>query len=161
MREADLPAEHSEAQEEARFSRPDADPRWSKRAQEPPAARPRPFVGLTRPVRGHETFRDLARSPVRRHGALSVRFVGPDDSTLCGPDVGSPRVSYAIGGKVGSAPTRNRIRRRLRAIVADHDHLLVPGGAYLIGVGPPAVKLSFAQLREALIPLLERARSSR
>ena len=49
-------------------------PRGTRRAQDAPPARPRPAVGLIWRVRGHATFRDLARAPVRRHGALSARL---------------------------------------------------------------------------------------
>ena len=68
---------------------------------------------------------------------------------LAGP--GTPRVAYAIGRRVGPAVTRNRIKRRLRAIVAERDRREpLPSGAYLISVGPAAATSSFAELTEHL-----------
>lgn len=61
-----------------------------------------------------------------------------------------PRVAYSVGKRVGPAVVRNRVKRRLRAIVADlaaPTGTLPPGpGAYLISVGPAAATLSYAQL---------------
>jgi ribonuclease P protein component len=57
---------------------------------------------------------------------------------------------------VGSAPTRNRLRRRLRAVVRDQAPRLAPG-AYLLGAGPAAVSLTPAELRATLAELLAAA----
>lgn len=69
------------------------------------------------------------------------------------PD-GPPRVAYTIGKRVGGAVVRNRLRRRLRALVAE----LAPGlrpGAYLIGTSPEAVPLSHLELRSHLSEALK------
>jgi ribonuclease P protein component len=55
-------------------------------------------------------------------------------------------VAYAIGRRVGGAVVRNRLRRRLRAIVAELAPELVPG-AYLVGAAPEAASLSFGELK--------------
>ncbi len=62
-------------------------------------------------------------------------------------DSGPPRVAYAVGRRAGGAVTRNRIRRRLRAVVRDEAALLEPACAYLISVGPAAMKTPFSELR--------------
>jgi ribonuclease P protein component len=49
--------------------------------------------------------------------------------------------------------TRNRLRRRLRAIVADLAPTLRPG-TYLIGVDPTAVTLDHGDLRRTLCTVL-------
>ncbi len=58
-----------------------------------------------------------------------------------------PRVAYVVGRRVGSAVERNRVRRRLRAIVRDiaADPGLAPG-AYLIGASSDAVTSTYAQI---------------
>ncbi len=66
------------------------------------------------------------------------------------PD-GPARVGYAIGKRVGGAVVRNRLRRRLRAILSQ---LPVPGGAYLISVRPEAVHLTTSDLEEHLTSVL-------
>jgi ribonuclease P protein component len=60
------------------------------------------------------------------------------------PDV---RVAFAVGRPVGSAVARNRLRRRLRALLAE---LQPPAGSYLIAAGPGAATSTFADLRDEL-----------
>ncbi|CAN5648935.1 hypothetical protein BH20ACT1_BH20ACT1_04400 [soil metagenome] len=94
-------------------------------------------------VRDRATFTQLRRQGRRaRSGPLTVTW-------LPGPRTQPPRVAYAIRRAVGPAVVRNRIRRRLRALVAEHAGELVPG-AYLIGVSPAAANVSFATLRSSL-----------
>lgn len=64
-------------------------------------------------------------------------------------DDGPVRVAFAIGRTVGGAVVRNRLRRRLRAILLDaiRSSQRIPPGAYLVGVRPEATTLSFAELR--------------
>jgi ribonuclease P protein component len=85
--------------------------------------------------------RDGRRS---RHGALTL-------TTLPAEPGDHVRVGYSIGRAVGPAVTRNRVRRRLRAIVRSID--LTPG-AYLIGAGPAAANASFHDLETALRSLV-------
>jgi ribonuclease P protein component len=65
-------------------------------------------------------------------------------------------VAYAIGRRVGTAVTRNRLRRRLRAIVAEAASSL-PSGAYVVRAGPEAAELDFDELRMAMGRALEQA----
>jgi ribonuclease P protein component len=76
-----------------------------------------------------------------------VRAGAPTDEAAA-PSV---RVAYAIGKAVGGAVARNRLRRRLRALVdeADRDGALTPG-LYLIGARPGSVDESFDGLRHHL-----------
>ncbi|MBJ7514013.1 MAG: ribonuclease P protein component [Acidimicrobiia bacterium] len=94
-------------------------------------------------IRDHATFVAFARSPSRRSGAISVRRIG-------GSAESPPRVAYALGKRVGDAPTRNRLRRRLRAAVRELDSELVGGSAYLIAARPEAVLMSKTQIEVAL-----------
>jgi ribonuclease P protein component len=55
-----------------------------------------------------------------------------------------PRVAYAIGKRVGGAVERNRVRRRLRNVMADLDPA---PGRYLIRVAPGGSELSFLDLK--------------
>jgi ribonuclease P protein component len=88
-------------------------------------------------VRDRHTFDALRREGTRhRSGPVSV-------TVLRDPATSSTRVAYAINRAVGGAVNRNRLRRRLRAIVRAAE--LAPG-AYLISVSPPAALLSFDEL---------------
>jgi len=57
------------------------------------------------------------------------------------------QVAFAINRAVGNAVTRNRLRRRLRAVLADME---LPSGLYLIGCRPMASELTFEQIRHTL-----------
>jgi len=72
------------------------------------------------------------------------------------PTASPPRVAFAIGRAVGPAVTRNRVRRRLRVLLAA-DRAWPPGW-YLIGARPAIAERPFdalgtevAQLRSAII----------
>lgn len=68
-------------------------------------------------------------------------------------------VGYAIGRKVGNAVERNRLRRRIRAALGQHEAQL-PAGRYLIGVSPRPTQPSWHEVQQAVDRLL-RALSSR
>ena len=69
-----------------------------------------------------------------------------------GVAAGEPaRVAFAIGRRVGGAVERNRLRRRLRAALAETE--LAPG-SYLVSAGPEAAHLSGAELRSTLTDAL-------
>lgn len=83
-------------------------------------------------------FAALTRSRTRVHeGPVTVSWVPGDPGE-------PPRVAYAISRRVGGAVVRNRLRRRLRAIVATAD---TAPGAYLVRVTPAAATLPFPELQ--------------
>ena len=65
-------------------------------------------------------------------------------------------MAFSLGRALGPATIRNRLRRRLRAILREQQSTL-PGGMLLIGANPRAVELTFEQLRRELEQLLEKA----
>jgi ribonuclease P protein component len=92
-----------------------------------------------------------------RRGALSVTFVAEDSA-------GASRVAYAIGRRVGTAVVRNRLRRRLRAIVADLARSrpdLLPGGALVISAGADASGRNPDELKSDVVRLLDALRTRR
>ena len=67
------------------------------------------------------------------------------------------RVAFAISRSVGGAVVRNRIRRRIQAVLRDLDREtedLPPPGDLLIRVTAPLDGWSHAQLRSTMIDLL-------
>ena len=91
-------------------------------------------------VRDRATFAALRTGRRGHAGPVRVTWL---------PEPGSdrpPRVAFAVGRRVGPAVARNRVRRRLRAAVAElAAHL--EAGAYLVAYrGTPA--MPFAELRE-------------
>lgn len=70
---------------------------------------------------------------------------------------GSSQVGFSVGKKVGNAVVRNRVKRRLRAIVADLLPELVPDHRLVFGVRGRAAQASYSELAGAVVRVLERA----
>jgi ribonuclease P protein component len=65
-----------------------------------------------------------------------------------------PRTGFVVSRAVGNAVTRNRVKRRLRALVRERD---LPSGALLVVRAlPPAARASFPELRSDLARCLTR-----
>ncbi len=64
-----------------------------------------------------------------------------------------PRLAFAIGRACGPAVARNRLRRRLRSLVAGDP---LPPGWYLIGATPAATASSYGELQFDLTELRRR-----
>jgi ribonuclease P protein component len=91
-------------------------------------------------IRDRATFEALRHRGRRsRRGHITVTFVAIGEH-------GEPRVAYAVGKRVGGAVVRNRLRRRLQAVVADITGSLDPG-AYLVAAGREAVGLPYDDLK--------------
>jgi ribonuclease P protein component len=71
-------------------------------------------------------------------------------------------VAFSISRAYGPAVRRNRLRRRLRALLADLDrHQPLPTGMLLISARPQLDhELTFDQVRTDLTDLIERVRAS-
>lgn len=67
------------------------------------------------------------------------------------------RVGYTISRKVGNAVVRNRVRRRMREVIRNHRDVLNPGYDHVIIAFPRAARLTFANLQEELLCLLNKA----
>jgi len=106
-------------------------------------------------LRERSAFGRLSTHGLRaRAGVLWCSYI------LDTPDVSTPpRVAFAVGRAHGPAVVRNRVRRRLRAMlqVASGEGRL-PGGEYLIGLRPGGAGQSFAALQADLDQLLSRIR---
>ena len=149
MREADLPAEQPEAQEEARVPWPHAHSRRPRRVEGAALPRARSPLGLILRVRDRATFALLARARVSRCDPVWVRRVAVGGA--------GPQVAYAVGRRVGNAVTRNRVRRRLRTALLADRAAVRSDSAYLVGATPAAAAASFAELRDALAACLRAA----
>jgi ribonuclease P protein component len=94
-------------------------------------------------------FGVLARARRWQRGPVAIRWVA------CVED-GPPSVAFSIGRRVGNAPTRNRLRRRLWSIVRLHEDQLMRSSAYLISVRPEAGTMTFSELDATILTLLTR-----
>ena len=102
-------------------------------------------------VRTRRQFAQFANPDARgRSGPLRVVFVDEQ------PEGRRLAAAYTVSRKVGNAVVRNRIRRRLRALL-DEVEPSARSGTYLIKCGIQTGSLSYDQLRSHLHQALERA----
>jgi ribonuclease P protein component len=96
-------------------------------------------------IRERSAFTRLADDGRRtRAGVLWCTYI-PD------PAATPPRVAYALGRAIGPAVVRNRLRRRLRAMLST---LELPPGFYLIGAQPIAAQRSRSELEFDLLKIV-------
>jgi len=68
-------------------------------------------------------------------------------------------VAFAFSRAFGPAVTRNRMRRRVRAVLHDLDRCsTLPPGLLLVGGRPQLIELTFDQLTTELTEMVERIR---
>lgn len=71
-------------------------------------------------------------------------------------DQAAPRFGFIVSRQVGSAVTRNTIRRRLKAVCAEALPSVRGGASIVIRALPSAATADFADLRADVIRCLER-----
>ena len=146
-REAHLPAEQPSSFPQAWLPGQDEYARWSRGIEVPPRQGPGSSVRLIATILERDAFLRLRREGSRhRIEPLWCSFVHD-------PQLMPPQVAFAIGRPIGSAVTRNRVRRRLRAVLSASS---VPPGLLLVGADPAIVELTFDELRDRVGQLLER-----
>jgi ribonuclease P protein component len=95
-------------------------------------------------VRSRADFSALRERGVRsRQRSVRVTYL---------PGAPEVRLAFAIGRPVGTAVVRNRVRRRLRALVVE---LAPPPGSYLLTATPTAATRTSAELRTELAAALD------
>jgi ribonuclease P protein component len=150
IREAHISAQQPPASQAPRLPCPHVDARWSRGAQEPSRQGPGASVRLIDRIRSRDAFRRLTHDGTRiRRSALWCTWC-PDPSTT------TTSVAFALGRALGPAVRRNRLRRRLRAILREVEPTM-PGGLLMIGATPAAIELTFGELRRQLEQLLSKA----
>ena len=120
-------------------------------------------VAVAAPPRSSTLWRVRDRASflaLRRHGrratrdGLSVTWLPPHDASE------PPRVAFAVARRAGSAVTRNRIRRRMRAACVElRQREQLPGGTYLLAAGAPLATMGWPELVELVARTTEAARS--
>ena len=159
MYETDVPAQCAQTRQDARFSEADVDQGRPSGPPGPAGQGAPPAHGLTgtphgrarpAPIRSRRLFLALRQASARgRSGPVGVTFVQVRGQA-------APSVGYAVGRRVGPAVVRNRLRRRIRAVVDELSSEL-DDGAYLVTVAPGAVGLSAAELRASVGGALRQA----
>lgn len=67
------------------------------------------------------------------------------------------RVGFVTSKRVGAAVVRNRVRRRLREIVRQHQHAIRPGIWMVVVARPAAARASSQVLKDEWLRLAKRA----
>jgi ribonuclease P protein component len=67
------------------------------------------------------------------------------------------RFGFVVSSRVGNAVTRNRVKRRLRAIIHEHLAAVQPGIDAVIVAYPQAASAAYTQLQHDLVDLLRRS----
>lgn len=167
MNETDLPTKRTQTgqnpwipQADVEQSRAGGDPVASGKgappavgvtADSPPAEARRASIDRLRSRRSFEAVRQGAWRG--RSGPLTVSY-------LPRPSSDRSQVAYAIGRHVGGAVVRNRLRRRLRAILAEQAASL-PAGAYVVRASPEGSAWGFEELKVAMSQAVEKAARGR
>lgn len=109
-------------------------------------------------IRERNAFARLSAQGRRaRSGVLWCTFLLDPPGTAT-----PPRVAFSIGRALGPAVVRNRVRRRLRAMLRQGSSatadMKLPPGCYLFGAAPAAGSRSYVELEFDLRQLLARVR---
>jgi len=154
--EAYLPTKCSQASQEARLPRTYVDSRWARDHQESPAQGSTQAGCLIAGISDRAVFTAI-RTNGRHVRSADLRF-----RYLPGEPEEIPQVAYSISRKVGSAVTRNRIRRRLRALFSEHfdDQAVAPICAGIVIVLPGAADQTFGELRTQVQELMKKVEKS-
>ncbi|MFN3949119.1 ribonuclease P protein component [Microbacterium sp.] len=95
-------------------------------------------------------YKATVRRGSRCAGAHTVTYVGTSAET------DSPRFGFIVSRQVGSAVTRNTIRRRLKAVCAEALPSIRGGASIVIRALPSAATTDYATLRADVVRCLER-----
>lgn len=147
--EAYVSTQQSTPLQEARLSRPDEHPQWPGDPEGPARQGPRPPVGLIRSIRDRRDFQRLAAEGRRIQRSNLWCIWCPD------PHSHAASVAFAIGRTLGPAVARNRLRRRLRAVLRQIDTTTpLPPALILIGAKRPADELTYEMIERDVISLI-------
>lgn len=100
-------------------------------------------------TRGAE-YKAVVRGGSRCAGALTVTYV-----VASGED-GPPRFGFIVSKQVGTAVTRNTVRRRLKALCAEALEGIRPGSDVVIRALPASAAAPFPALRDEVARCLSR-----
>jgi ribonuclease P protein component len=103
-------------------------------------------------LRDSNAFRRTVRFGRRAGSAALVTHL------LVGDGPAPVRVGFVVSKAVGNAVVRNRVRRRLRHLVAPHLAGLPPGSDLVIRALPASASMDSEELGAELARCLERAR---
>jgi ribonuclease P protein component len=105
----------------------------------------------TRRLTRASEYERIKRDGVVRRGKLLMLNVSPMDDSC------PWRVGFVTSRRMGGAVVRNRVRRRLREIVRQHQHAVRVGFWMVLIAKPDAANASYQQLEHEWLRLARRA----
>lgn len=103
-------------------------------------------------------FRLTRSSDFKRVRSLGKSFAHPLIVLIAQPSQHiDTRVAVVAGVIVGGAVVRNRIKRRLRACIAEFLPRLQPGWDLILIARKPSAQASFQEIRQAVMKVLEQS----
>ncbi len=101
-------------------------------------------------------YKATVRRGSRCAGAHTITYVGSSADV----STDAPRFGFIVSRQVGSAVTRNTIRRRLKAVCAEALPSIRGGASIVIRALPSAATIDYATLRADVVRCLERKASA-
>lgn len=101
-------------------------------------------------------YKATVRRGSRCAGAHTITYFGSSADV----STDAPRFGFIVSRQVGSAVTRNTIRRRLKAVCAEALPSIRGGASIVIRALPSAATIDYATLRADVVRCLERKASA-
>lgn len=100
-------------------------------------------------------YRTVVRRGVRSTGPHTVTYVRKSSAAT------PPRFGFIVSKAVGSAVTRNTVRRRLKAVAFELVPVTAPGTDVVIRALPSSAGAPWSQLRDEVTHAVSRTRATR
>lgn len=107
--------------------------------------------GKSRRLRNRAEYERVRREGATRYGKLLMLNVAPMENS------GPSRAGFVTSRRIGGAVVRNRVRRRLREIVRQHQPELRAGFWFVLIAKSAAVSASYRSLEDEWLRLARRA----
>jgi ribonuclease P protein component len=109
-------------------------------------------------MRRSDDFRATVRGGRRAGGGtVTVHLAAPPEAAPDGGRQPTPTAGFVVSRAVGTAVVRNRVRRRLRHLVAGRLAALPPGSRLVVRAAPSAAQADSDRLGRDLERALDRA----
>ena len=105
----------------------------------------------SRRLRRRSEYERVRRDGTTRHGKLLMLNVAPMENS------DPSRAGFVTSRRLGAAVVRNRVRRRLREIVRQHQHELRAGFWFVLVAKNAAVNARYRSLEDEWLRLARRA----
>jgi ribonuclease P protein component len=108
----------------------------------------------------HADYQRAYAASRKRQSASMSWFLAPQQPAYAGAELPSnPRVGLTAGKVIGKAHERNRLKRRLRAVLALHVDLLPSGCDLILHPRRTVLTIEFTKLEAEVVRILHQAKT--